>query len=152
MGPRVCGFGTGPESGVIDMTTRKLRYQARPGFSLIEITAVILLIGILAAGAAVAILPQVAKARVNNTRNSMQVIKTGIDSYMVENSAPPATLQAMIPAYLQPGSELDSWGNAFYYRVTPDAQRPYDLISAGPDGDFTTTDDNLDVWTPKAPQ
>lgn len=128
------------------MNTPNRRTPARPGFSLIEITAVILLIGILAAGAAVAILPQVARARVNATKNSMQTIKTGISSYMVENSVPPSTLEVLIGSYLEEGSNIDAWGTPYYYRVTTGAARPYDLMSAGPDRDFSTAEDNLDLW------
>ena len=123
------------------------RAMSRPGFSLIEITAVILLIGILAAGAAVAILPQVARAKVNATKNSMRTIKTGIDSYMVENSVAPGSLEMLIPGYLDAGSELDAWKTNYYYRVTPDGAHQYELISAGPDKDFSTPDDNIDLWT-----
>lgn len=126
-------------------TTR--RPMARPGFSLIEITAVILMIGILAAAAAVAILPQVSKARVNTTKNSMKTVKTGINSYMVENSVPPSSLSVLIGPYLEEGSDLDAWGTPFYYRVTTGGVRPYELISAGPDKEFTTTEDNIDLWT-----
>lgn len=126
-------------------TTR--RPMARPGFSLIEITAVILMIGILAAAAAVAILPQVSKARVNTTKNSMKTVKTGINSYMVENSVPPSSLSVLIGPYLEEGSDLDAWGTPFYYRVTTGGVRPYELISAGPDKEFTTIEDNIDLWT-----
>lgn len=121
-------------------------WAARPAFSLIEITAVILLIGILAAGAAVAILPQVQKAKVNTTKNSMRVIKTGIENYIISNSTPPPNLQALIPTYLASGSDKDSWGSDFYYRVTNDANHPFELVSAGPDKDFTTPTDNIDLW------
>lgn len=130
------------------MNTRTERRIAmsRPGFSLIEITAVILLIGILAAGAAIAILPQVQKAKVNATKNSMRTIKVAIENYMVENSQAPATLQTLIPTYLAAGSDLDSWKTNYYYALTPGGQHPYILYSAGPDKDMTTADDNLDLW------
>jgi general secretion pathway protein G len=128
------------------MTNRKRMTTARPGFSLIEITAVILMIGILAAAAAVAILPQVNKARINTTKNSMRTVKTQINSYMVEHAAPPSSLQVLIGQYLEEGSDKDAWGTPFYYRVTAGATRPYELISAGPDRDFTTTEDNEDIW------
>lgn len=128
------------------MNGRTQRYQARAGFSLIEITAVILLIGILAAGAAVAILPQVARAKVNTTKNSMRTIKTSISSYMVEHSVPPSSLQILVGPYLEEGSDTDAWGTGYYYRVTSGAERPYQLISAGPDMAFDTTEDNIDVW------
>ncbi len=129
------------------MTNRNRVWAARPGFSLIEITAVILLIGILAAGAAVAILPQVARAKVNATKNSMRTIKTQVSSYMVEHSAPPSSLQVMIGQYLEAGSDTDAWGTPYYYQVTPGAAQPYRLISAGADRDFNAAEDNLDLWT-----
>jgi|TARA_R110000782_G_scaffold24264_5_gene62790 prepilin-type N-terminal cleavage/methylation domain-containing protein len=129
------------------MTRTTRRPMARPGFSLIEITAVILMIGILAAAAAVAILPQVSKARVNTTKNSMKTVKTGINSYMVENSVAPSSLAVLIGPYLEEGSDLDAWGTPFYYRVTAGGVRQYELISAGPDKDFATTEDNIDLWT-----
>lgn len=128
------------------MNTRTERVLSRPGFSLIEITAVILLIGILAAGAAVAILPQVARARVSATENSMKVVKTGISSYMVERAAPPESLQALIPDHLETGSDLDAWKTPFYFRVTTGGAHPYELVSAGPDKDFSTPEDNIDLW------
>lgn len=123
------------------------RHMARPGFSLIEITAVILLIGILAAGAAVAILPQVQRARVNTTKNSMNTIKSAMNSYMVATNQPPATLAALVPDYLEEGSLEDAWGNAYYYALTPGGANAYQLVSAGKDGDMTTPDDNIDLWT-----
>lgn len=119
---------------------------SRPGFSLIEITAVILMIGILAAAAAVAILPQVSKARINTTKNSMRTIKTAINTYMVEHSVPPASLQILVGPYLEEGSDTDAWDTAYYYRVTPGVERPYQLISAGPDMAFDTPEDNIDLW------
>lgn len=134
------------------MQARHTRNLARPGFSLIEITAVILMIGILAAAAAVAILPQVNRARVNTTKNSMRTVKTQINSYMVEHSVPPSSLQVLLGQYLEEGSDKDAWGTPFYYRVTTGATRPYELVSAGPDRDFSTPEDNIDLWTLDQPQ
>ena len=133
------------------MTIRTRRHTARPAFSLIEIVAVILLIGILAAGAAVAVLPQVARARVSATKNSMQTIRTQINTYMVEHSAPPSSLAVLVGPYLDEGSDVDAWGTPYYYRVTSGGERPYDLISAGPDRDFSTPEDNINLWDLGAP-
>ncbi|MFK7882902.1 MAG: type II secretion system protein GspG [Phycisphaerales bacterium] len=123
------------------------RHMARPGFSLIEITAVILLIGILAAGAAVAILPQVQRAKINTTKNSMKTIKSSITTYMVENNQPPATLTELIPSFLEESSATDAWNNPYYYTSTPGGAQQYQLISGGKDGDLTTPEDNIDLWT-----
>ncbi len=126
--------------------TRNTMY-ARPGFSLIEIVAVILLIGVLLAGAAVAILPQVERAKINSTKNSMRTIQTAINTYVVEKNRPPATLGELIPGYLEEQSATDSWDNPYYYTVTPGGANAYQLISGGADGDFSTLDDNIDLWT-----
>ncbi|MEM9372155.1 MAG: type II secretion system protein GspG [Planctomycetota bacterium] len=129
------------------MNHNRNRIAARPGFSLIEITAVILLIGVLLAGAAVAILPQVQRAKENSTKNSMQTIETAINSYVVTNNQPPATLSLLIPDYLTEQSATDSWDNPYYYAVTQGGAKPFQLISGGRDGDLTTPDDNIDLWT-----
>lgn len=129
------------------MTQNRNRMYARPGFSLIEIVAVILLIGVLLAGAAVAILPQVQRAKVNSTKNSMRTIQTAINTYVVEKNQPPASLLELIPGYLEEQSATDSWDNPYYYTVTPGGANPYQLISGGEDGDFSTPEDNIDLWT-----
>jgi len=120
---------------------------ARPGFSLVEIVAVVVIIGILAAGAAVAILPQVEKARVNTTKNSMRTVKSAISTYMVEKSQAPASLSALVPDFLELGSTVDAWKTPYYFAVTPGGAHPYQLISAGKDQDLTTVSDNIDLWT-----
>ena len=48
--------------------------QARPGFSLIELTAVLVIIGLLMAGAAIAVPGYLARARARVTKTSMTTI------------------------------------------------------------------------------
>ncbi len=125
--------------------------NARPGFSLIELTAVLVILGILMAGAAVAVPKQVKKARVKSTKTSMQVIKTQINTWMVEQSGDaPTSLAQLIPDFMEPGSETDSFERPYYYTATPGTGmlHPYELKSSGPDKEFGTTDD-IDVWTMK---
>jgi len=124
---------------------------ARPGFSLIELTAVLVILGILMAGAAVAVPAQVKKARVKTTKTSMQTIKTQINTYMVENAGDaPDTLLVLIPSFMESGSEVDAFKIPYYYRPTPGVglAHPYELTSAGPDKEFGTEDD-ISVWTMK---
>lgn len=128
------------------MHTRS-RLYARPGFSLVEIVGVVVIIGILAGAAAVAILPQVEKARVNTTKTSMNTVKSAINSYQVEKSQTPASLDVLVPGYLEAGSTVDAWKTPYYYTPTPGGVQAYQLISAGKDQDLTTLDDNIDLWT-----
>lgn len=126
--------------------TRTTLY-ARPGFSLIELTAVLVILGLLMAGAAVAVPKQIQKARIKTTKTSMVTIKTAVNTFMAENAGDaPALITELIPGFIEPGSELDSWDQAYYYRATPGLAHAYELISAGADKEFQTPDD-INLWT-----
>ncbi|MGJ8636751.1 MAG: type II secretion system protein GspG [Phycisphaerales bacterium] len=119
----------------------------RPGFSLIELTAVLVILGLLMAGAAVAIPSQIERARIKVTKTSMTTIQTQIESYRAENAGtPPATLSALIPAFMKEGADIDSFKEQFYYLPTPGSTHEYELRSAGPDREMGTEDD-INIWT-----
>lgn len=121
--------------------------MARPGFSLIELVAVLVILGILMAGAAVAIPSQIEKARVRVTKTSMNTIKTQIESYRAENAGTaPATLSALIPSFMEAGADMDSFEEQFYYLPTPGSTHEYELRSGGPDREMGTEDD-INIWT-----
>jgi len=121
--------------------------MARPGFSLIELTAVLVILGIMMAGAAYAVPKQIQKARIRSTKTSMVTIKTAVNTFMAENAGDaPESIIGLIPAYIGPGSDLDAWEKTYYYRATPGAAHAYDLISSGADKEFQTTDD-INLWT-----
>lgn len=121
--------------------------RSRPGFSLIELTAVLVIIGLLMAGAALAVPGFLERARTRTTKTSMTTIKTAINTYMADNAGnAPENISALIPSYIEPGTELDAWERAYYYIPTPGAANPFNLVSAGADGEFQTSDD-INVWT-----
>lgn len=121
--------------------------HARPGFSLIELTAVLVILGLLMAGAAIAIPKQIERARVRTTKSSMVTIKTSITTYMADNANDaPENIQKLIPNYIEQGSDVDAWDKAYYYLPTPGAAHAYELMSSGPDKTFQTPDD-INVWT-----
>jgi len=120
---------------------------ARPGFSLIELTAVLVILGLLMAGAAVAVPAQIKKARIRTTKGSMTIIKTQIDAYRAENAGDaPASLAVLVPSFMEEKSLRDSWEENYYYLPTPGSPNPYTLISTGPDKDLGTEDD-INLWT-----
>lgn len=128
-------------------TTRTTMSASRPGFSLLELTAVLVILGLLAGAAAVAIPAQIEKARLRTTKTSMKTIKSQIESYRAENAGEaPASLQVLIPSFMEDGAQLDSWDQPYYYLPTPGQAYAYTLISKGPDKEQGTEDD-INVWT-----
>ena len=127
-------------------TARSAGSSTRPGFSLLEITLVLVIIGLLLAGAAVAIGPAFLRAQERTTRSSMETIKSQIEAFRIENKRLPDSLAELVPGYLEQGKMLDGWDNDYYY-APGDANSlyEYELMSAGKDLEFGT-DDDLSVW------
>ncbi len=121
--------------------------RAVGGFSLIELTMVIVILGVLMSVVAVNVLGQGEKAKVRASETSMDLIRTQLDSYHLEYSAYPPTLATLQQLkFLSDTKALkDGWKREFGYRVTPDSAHPYMLISSG--GDVNDPSDDIDVWT-----
>jgi general secretion pathway protein G len=120
--------------------------RVRPGFSLLELMLVLVILGLLSTVAAVALIPQAQKAKVRTTKQSMKVIKNAITQYQLEKSRVPATVVELIPEFLEDGDIRDGWKQDFYYQPTPNGARPYTLMSFGKDM-TPDTEDDIDVWT-----
>lgn len=143
------------------------------GFTLIEIMAVVLIIGMLSGIVGFAVFQQVDKARVVTARTQIGRLENSLELYNMDNSHFPTTeqgLEALIneptsapePISYQPGGylkgrtlPLDPWGNQFQYE-SPGSHNSdsYDLWSYGkdgmPGGDETSTD--IGNWTDKTIQ
>jgi len=122
----------------------------KSGFTLIEIMAVVLIIGLLSTLVGIAIFPQIDKSRVNAARAQLKMLDAALETYRMDSARFPSTdqgLDALIvePAdarNYQPGGYLrerrvpnDPWGNPFQYEA-PGQNNPhsYDIWSWGADG------------------
>lgn len=123
------------------------------GFTLIEIMAVVLIIGLLVTIVGVNIFSQVDKARVGTAKTQIKQLEGVLEFYRLDNARYPTTeqgLDALVhkpsgepqprnwrpEGYLQGGKvPLDPWGNAYQY-AAPGQHNPYsfDLWSYGSDG------------------
>lgn len=122
--------------------------HAAAGFSLIELTLVIVILGVLMGVVAVNVLGQGDKAKIRATEASMNTIRVQLDAYQLEYSAYPASLVTLqkVPGFLSDAMALkDGWDREFVYRVPGSNNRPYDLKSVGSDPNDLT--DDIDVWT-----
>jgi general secretion pathway protein G len=128
---------------------RRLRRKTRAGFSLIELTLVLAIIGVLAAFAAYSLVGVGERSRRKATMANMQTIRTAINMYhAAHNGQYPPTLDALMAGrmpFLDDAKGIeDGWGREFIYS-TPGTSRPFDLMSLGGDGVYGTEDD-LDIW------
>ena len=128
--------------------TSQLAVISRRGFSLLEITLVFVVIGLLMGVAALNLIGGRDRAARRTTMTSINTIKTAITEYKLNKSSLPPDLNTLITEkYLAEGGITDGWNQPiFYVAPSADGAREYDLRSSGADQEFGTEDD-IDVWT-----
>jgi general secretion pathway protein G len=147
-------------------TTTQSNTAQRPrqaGFTLIEIMAVVVIMGMLMATLAVGISGQIDKARISTTRTKIVRIEQALEFYQMDNARFPTGDQGLdalasktssppVPRSFTPGGYIkadgltDPWGQPFQYRI-PGSNNPhsFDLWSLGPDG--VEGSDDIANWT-----
>jgi general secretion pathway protein G len=139
--------------------TPPLSSVRRAGFTLIEIMAVVVIMGMLMTVLAVGVNGQIQKARIASAGAQINRLEQALDFYQLDNARYPTADQGLsaltqepstppVPKNFTPGGYLknseqmiDPWGEPFQYRI-PGTQNPhaFDLWSLGPDG-LEGTDD-----------
>ena len=138
--------------------------QRNQGFTLIEIMAVVLIIGMLSGIVGFAVFQQVDKARVVTAKTQISRLESSLELYAMDNGRFPTSeqgLEALIteptgapePLSYQPGGylkggelPLDPWGYEFQYESPgTNNQDSYDLWSFGKDGIPGGDDLNADL-------
>jgi len=143
------------------MTThRPPRHQ--PGFTLIEILVVIIVLGLLAALVAPRIIGRVSEAKSATARTQIELFSVALDNYRLDNGYYPTTDQGLaalrvaptsepVPRnwrgpYLRKGVPLDPWDRPYIYR-SPGEQDPsgFDLLTLGRDGQPGGAEEDADI-------
>jgi general secretion pathway protein G len=142
------------------------------GFTLIEIMAVVLIIGLLGGIVGTAIFSQIDKARVTTAKAQIKQIEAALDFYRMDNGRYPTTEQGLdalvhsptiepIPRSYRPEGYLqggvvpkDPWGGSYEYQ-SPGTHNTYsfDLWTLGSDGAPGGDGTNADVgnWAEGTP-
>lgn len=121
------------------------------GMTLIEIMAVIAIIGLIMGIVAVGIVPRLKKAERKSAEIQMRNVEAALDQFRLDNGFYPGTdqgLRALVeqpisgraPRDYQEGGYLkggkvpkDPWGNDFLYLSPGNQGNPYEIISFGAD-------------------
>ena len=139
-------------------TVMRSRRRFEKGFTLIELTVVILIIGLLATIVVQNLRGATDRAKRVKAEADISALKTALDRYYLDNGFYPTTdqgLQALvsspttgrIPANYEEGGyiervPLDPWGNPYFYQSDGDN---YALKSFGADGVEGGTGKNADI-------
>ena len=115
------------------------------GMTLVEILAVVVILGLIAGTLLVGFSGSFGRARHELARSGIGIVVTQLEKYRLEHNAWPSNDQGLAvlsdgqarpsdPYYLSPGQIRDPWDRPYLY-VTPGPQgHPYEVLSYGADG------------------
>ena len=137
---------------------RRTALTGSPGFTLIEMLVVLVIIGLIMGLVGPQVLNYLTDARTKAARLQIEAFGSALDLYYLDvGRYPPASdgLEALVrrPSgvevwngpYLKGGAvPRDPWGHAYVYRA-PAEQAPYEIVSLGSDGHEGGTGSGADI-------
>jgi general secretion pathway protein G len=130
------------------------------GVTLIELLIVIVILGLLAGGIALNVMPQIDKAKVATSRQRIEALEVALQLYSIDVGDYPTTEQGLgalwnspnpVPAkwngpYVRKPTFDDSWGNEYIFRYPGNHEGySYDLYSLGKDAKEGGEDYDADI-------
>jgi general secretion pathway protein G len=139
--------------------TRKQRNKfVRYGFTMVELMAVLIILGLLATLVVTKVASKIDQARITTTKANLKILHSAVNQFKMDTGRFPTEdegLRALIeqPTDVQiwePGGylettelPLDGWGHDFKYELFPESGKQFAIRSFGPDGEEGTEDDLL---------
>ncbi len=118
--------------------------RAQKGFSLVEMLAVLVLIGIVAAVVVTNVLPRLGSGQVSAAKTGVQSLAMSVETYYLDNSRLPERLEDLVSKpgnannwngpYARASQLSDPWGNPYGYRRPGGEGRQFDIVSLGRNG------------------
>ena len=114
--------------------------RRQEGMTLIEIMIVITIFAMIAGGVAVALLPQLEKARIKTTKTDAQGLRSAVMLYVADNPRGCPTVEDLVSERYLDGSRrtTDAWDTPFQISCE---DGDISVFSAGPDLELNTEDD-----------
>jgi general secretion pathway protein G len=124
--------------------------KIRKGFTMIELMAILVIIGLLAALVAREVVSKIDQARVTTTKANLKILHTAVNQFKMDTGRFPSEDEGLKVLVEQPtdvknyspGGYLettevpkDAWGREFIYELSPESGKPFVIKSLGADGE-----------------
>lgn len=126
------------------------------GMTLVEILAVVVILGLITGTLMVGFSGSVGKAKRELAKSGIGIVVTQLEKYRLEKNEWPTNDQSLavmtdgvaVPTasyYLSPGQLLDPWDRSFIYVTPGPSGHPFEVLSLGADGQQGGEGENADV-------
>ena len=141
------------------MSDNKRKKRRKYGFTMVELMAMLIIIGLLATVVVTKVASKIDQARITTTKANLKILHSAVNQFKMDNNRFPNEDMGLLELVEQPtdvemtwepGGYLettdlpkDGWGNEFLYELFPESGKQFAIRSAGPDGEEGTEDDLL---------
>jgi general secretion pathway protein G len=127
--------------------------SSRRGMTLVEILAVVVILGLLAVTLTVGITGKMGKAKQEIAKTQIGQIVAQVQTFQLEHRKLPSPAEGLAALttdpnaafYLEPAKLNDPWGKPYQYAVPGPDKHPFEIISYGADGQPGGSGDNADI-------
>lgn len=129
---------------------KKRKEGVRKGFTMVELMAVLIILGLLATVLVKNFMGQTDKARVITTKANLKILHTAVMQFKMDTGRFPTEEEGLLALIEQPSdienyepggyletTEItkDGWGREFYFELYPESGKAFVVISWGADGE-----------------
>jgi general secretion pathway protein G len=147
------------------MFKKKKEKRLKSGFTMVELMAVLIILGLLFAVVVRNFVGQTDRARVTTTKANLKLLHMAVNQFKMDTGRFPTEEEGLMALVeqptdvdnWQPGGYLettelpkDGWGNDFYYQLYPESGKPFVIISYGADGDEGGEEYDADLYSTDA--
>ena len=144
---------------------KRIVNRARSGFTMVELLAVLVIIGLLAGVVAVNVVGKIDKARVTATKANLKMLHSTVIQFKLDTGKFPTEEEGLFELIEEPADitgwdpsgyldtteiPTDGWGNEFVYERFPESGKPFVVISFGADGEEGGEDYDADLYSTDA--
>jgi general secretion pathway protein G len=140
------------------MTRKQRKRYIRYCFTMVELMAILIIIGLLATVVVTKVASKIDQARITTTKANLKLLHSAVNQFKMDTSRYPNEDEGLMALIEQPTDVInwepggylettelppDGWGHEFKYELYPESGKQFVIRSFGPDGEEGTEDDLL---------
>jgi len=140
------------------MTRKQRKRYVRYGFTMVELMAILIILGLLATLVVTKVASKVDRARITTTMANLKILHSAVNQFKMDTGRFPTEELGLLELIEQPTDvdiwepggylettelPVDGWGNEFKYELYPESGKQFVIRSFGPDEEEGTEDDLL---------